>query len=174
MEFITDNIKQISSRTIRARFERELTQLFELNIIDPYCISIRIETDKENYNIQNRFIVNFYNIKDNNFYSFYFDNNYPFKPPKLEINSKPYSDIYYLNINSYDFKQKLLKYHKIRCLCCETKLCSDNWTPSYTMKHILNEIDHFKNICRHIIYRIIVDVIKRKYLIDDINIIEWL
>ena len=68
----------------------------------------------------------------------------------------------------------LLEYYRIRCMCCETKLCYDNWSPVYTLKYILEEVDRFKNISKNLISRIFITIIKRKYLIDNINIIEWL
>jgi hypothetical protein len=68
----------------------------------------------------------------------------------------------------------LFTYKKIRCFCCKTILCGDNWVPSFTLKNILEETEHFKNICRDISHIIIINVIKRKYLIDDININDWL
>jgi predicted peptidase len=70
--------------------------------------------------------------------------------------------------------KNLKKYTGIQCFCCETILCSDNWSPAFTMNHVINDIDKCKDARHQVIIRIIVDVIKRKYLIDDTNIIEWL
>lgn len=170
MEFLRDKLSIISNKNLRRRIEREFLQLFELNIIDPF--NVYISFDKYNNSYNDSHTVSFHNIKDNNLYVFEFANDYPFRPPKLNINYKPYS--YYLYINSPDFKLNLLEYYRIRCMCCETKLCYDNWSPVYTLKYILEEVDRFKNISKNLISRIFITIIKRKYLIDNINIIEWL
>jgi hypothetical protein len=70
--------------------------------------------------------------------------------------------------------KNLKKYTGIQCFCCETILCSNNWGPAFTMNSVINDINKYKDARRQVIIRIIVDVIKRKYLIDDTNIIEWL
>ena len=92
----------------------------------------------------------------------------------MNLNFKPYSYLYYLNSKSQEFKTKLLKYKKIRCLCCHTILCNDNWSPAYTMKHVIDEVEIFKNIFSDISKIVMIDVIKKKYLIKDIDILQWL
>ena len=62
----------------------------------------------------------------------------------------------------------------MQCFCCESILCSNNWGPQFTMKDIFEEVKQFRDICKEIAHRVIIDVVKRKYLIDDINILEWL
>lgn len=174
MEYINEELQIIQSKNVRGRIERELKELYELNLIDPYGVSVSVGTDNQNPYDKTLYIINFYNLKDNKLYEFKFNSNYPFRPPKLFINFKPYSYYYYLNISSHDFKQNLLKYYKIRCMCCETVLCADNWSPAYKMSTILNEVERFKLICKNLSYRVIINVIKRKYLVDDINILDWL
>jgi hypothetical protein len=70
--------------------------------------------------------------------------------------------------------KNLKKYTGIQCFCCETILCSNNWGPQFTIKNILDDINKYRDARREVIVRIIVDIIKRKYLIYDTNIIEWL
>lgn len=170
MEFIKERLEIIPSAAIRRRLEREFNNILALELIYPHSVSVNIKKNNSVYN--ETYSVEFMNMKDNKYYEFIISNNYPFNPPKLNINFKPYS--YYLNFQSFDFKKKIENYKKIRCFCCSTKICGDNWSPAYTMRHILDEVVDFRKICRDISYLIIIDVIKRKYLIEDINIIQWL
>jgi ubiquitin-protein ligase len=170
MDIINQELEIINNNSIRRRLEREFKKLVEDQIIYPDSVKIDVENDKSGY--ESYYTVNLINVNDNKYYKFNINLNYPFRPPKIEINFKPYS--YYLNIKSNDFKYKLLKHKKLRCLCCSTKLCGENWSPAYTMGKIMDEVESFKNICRDISYFVIVDIIKRKYLIDDIHINEWL
>jgi len=112
------------------------------------------------------------NLKDNRLYKFIIPPNYPFTAPRLELNNKPYS--YYVKFNSNKFRELFSKYKGDRCFCCETILCADNWGPQLTLNRIMDEVDLFHKECREIADRVIVNVIKRKYLIDDVNILEWL
>jgi ubiquitin-protein ligase len=172
MEILNEKLNVISNKNIRRRIERELLQLLEFNIIDPFNVYISFDNNRQtNYN-KNYYTISFYSMKDNNLYVFELDIDYPFRPPKFYINYNPY--LYYLYIRSPEFSQNLFKYYRIRCMCCETKLCYDNWSPIYTMKYILDEAQQFKKMNKTLISCIFINIIKRKYLIDNINIIEWL
>ena len=72
------------------------------------------------------------------------------------------------------FAKKLVKYTGISCFCCDTILCSKNWAPKYTMVDIIGERERFKNACMEVVHRVVIDVIKRKYLNEDVDIIQWL
>jgi ubiquitin-protein ligase len=171
MNYIKEELNVIKHDNIKRRLQREFEPLINLQIIYPESVKIDIGYDKSPYNIEN-YSVGFMTILDNKYYKFLINHNYPFSPPKLEINFRPYQ--YYLNIKSIDFQTNLLKHKKIRCFCCENKLCGINWSPAYTLSRVIEEVELFKNISRDIIYIVIIDVIKRKYLIDDINISQWL
>ena len=159
----------LNDKFLRKRIKREIEILIKENI----CIENDIKI-KDNIDCINNFeyIISFKNLNNNKFYKFIISNNYPFNPPKLHINDKPIS--FYHQITNLDFLKNLKKYTGIQCFCCETILCSDNWSPAFTMSRVINDIDKCKDARHQVIIRIIVDVIKRKYLIDDTNIIEWL
>lgn len=150
---------------VRRRIKNEIEKLLKENI----CIEDDIKIDKYN---DIGYSIEFKNLKDNKYYKFIISNYYPFNAPKIYINDKYI--LFYHQIKNLEFNILLKKYTGIECFCCETILCANNWSPIFTFNHILNDINRYKNARHEIIVRIIVDVIKRKYLIDDINIIEWL
>ena len=80
-------------------------------------------------------------------------NDYPFKQPlSLLCNGENYRysikkmsfRIQYLYNNPkemyYDENRKITNLNNISCLCCDSLLCSDNWSPVYTLYNILDEI----------------------------------
>ena len=108
---------------------------------------------------------------DNKLYTFILSENHPFKPPKLLINRRTPNFCYSFNAK---FKDALKKYTGVDCFCCESILCDNNWVAQFTLKDIVADVDRFRRAIRRVIDDIIVQVIKRKYLIDDIPIMEWL
>jgi hypothetical protein len=67
-------------------------------------------------------------------------NNYPFQPPKVFIKEKPY--IEFLIIKSNKIKHILYDYIKYECLCCSSIICPNNWTASYHIQKIIDEISN--------------------------------
>jgi ubiquitin-protein ligase len=156
---------------IRKRLKRELENFINDNLCTKEGINIK-QNLENNYSTVRYFDIEIQNIKDNKHYCFTISNNYPFEPPKLIINYKPIGFYHMTNNNKFRFELK--KNTGIECFCCETILCSYNWSPGLTLKNVINDIDKFRNAFRQVIDCIIVDVIKRKYFFDDVNIIEWL
>lgn len=105
-------------------------------------------------------------------YTFRIPHNYPFHAPKFFLNNKPYS--HYFKFKSSEFRDKFYKNQCKNCFCCQSILCCDNWGPHLNISKIIEEVNTLYNDCRKIVDTIIIDVIKRKYLIDDVNILEWL
>jgi ubiquitin-protein ligase len=174
-EIIEDILKEklsvINQAPIRRRLLIEFKQIIKK--YDYIAEFIDIEFCKDyvsSYN--NPYIINIYDHHKNINYKFHILNSYPFRPPKLFINDKPYNS--YLQFKSQLFRESIFKYKKRRCFCCETLLCGDNWSPSNRLLNVFEEIEKYKNECREVIYTVIIEKIKKKYLIDDINIIEWL
>lgn len=172
MEHIKNELQIISNSAIKRRLQREFEKLVLNELLSPESVSVKLEETKRSFTTN--YIVTFYSSVHNKYFEFIISSDYPFKPPKLNLNFKPYSYLYYLNSKSPEFKDKLMKYKNIRCFCCISKLCNDNWSPGYTIQHVMDEVDAFKNICLDIVKVVIVNVIKRKYLIEDIDIIKWL
>ena len=58
---------------------------------------------------------------------------YPFRAPTVKIGIYDYKEL--LKVNNIS-----LKYLNIRCLCCSTLLCGNNWSPHKTIYDILIEV----------------------------------
>lgn len=162
-----EQLSILTNTFLRKRIKRELEMLIEKNM----CSIKSIDIKQDDYNTK-EFILKFVNVNDKNHYKFVITSNYPFVPPKLSINEKPIS--FKHNFVNQLFNESLKKYTGIQCFCCETILCSNNWKPGFTIIHIIDDINKYKNARLQVIHRLIIDIIKIKYLIDDINIIEWL
>lgn len=165
-----EKLSVIKIGSLQRRMKREFEILIKENICDEQDIQIKEKIDNLCSNVKD-YIIDFKYSKDNKFYNFQITNNYPFKPPKIKINNCSTNFAYPFHSH---FRCALKKYAGIECFCCESILCSNNWSPQFTIKDIINDINIFRSAIRQVIDHIIVDVIKRKYLIDDINIIEWL
>jgi len=173
LKLLEIELENISTGAIRKRIKKEL-QDFKQN-----CSSISVNYSDYKYNnhykVYEKPLLNitvmdkFY--KNKNVYSFMIDEYYPFKPPKIEINFINYSE--FLRTSPL-FSKILHKIHNINCFCCSSITCLDNWSPSHTINHIILEIRKYKKYKKHLIYKILVDKIKNKYLIDDIDLDSWL
>jgi len=174
MNELPDHLKRscsiIANPPIQNRIKNELLKLINSQYCDPQCIYFE-DTIPDKY-LHNYCIINVFCKVNNKNYKFIILNSFPFIPPKLEIQCKPYS--YYLDFYSIQFKHLYFKHKGIPCFCCITKTCVNNWSPSITFVDIIEETIHFHNECREIAHMVIVNVIKRKYLIDDIDIFSWL
>jgi hypothetical protein len=99
-----------------------------------------------------------------------FKSTYPFTPPsKIYINGEDY--ILLLKCQSRDLKQLGLGEN---CLCCSSITCRNNWYPCSNIGDLLEEIEKNLSIKRGISDLIHCNIIKKKYLIDDIPLIEYL
>jgi hypothetical protein len=167
------NLLIIKNPLTRNRIKQELGFLKnrEIFIEDEYYIKQYTNIGCNCYHCID-YVIEFKNSKDNKYYKFIISNYYPFKPPKLYINNKPFT--YYYEIKNYQFNENLKKYIGIECFCCRSMLCMNNWGPQFTIISVLDEINICRDARNQILIRIMIDVIKRKYLLNDINIIEWL
>ena len=104
-------------------------------------------------------------------YKFLISNHYPFLPPDLYINNKKYGQ--YLKCPNKFLN--VLKYIRgIDCFCCSSCICDGNWTPSMTLKYIIEESEYNTNTKHNIMIKIFLDQIKDQYLISDIDLDSWL
>ena len=111
-------------------------------------------------------------IENEETYGFIFKNTYPFQPPKIYYNGKSYLDL--LRITDNDERNIVRKYKKKDCLCCDSYFCSNNWSPSLTLIIIIGEIKNIIKFKRDIMNILFADKLKKKYLIDDIDINSYL
>lgn len=169
MSTIDEKLKIIDIFTLARRLKREFEDMKKSGIFNEYN---DIDVIKNNNIYNKEYFIYFKNNLDKRTYKFIIPHNYPFISPRLELNFKPYS--YYFKFKSDNYKDILFKYKGQKCYCCDSLLCTNNWGPQFTLKKIINEVNEFYAECKEIADRVIIDVIKRKYLIDDINIVEWL
>lgn len=170
MNLVDEELNIVSEYTIKKRLKQEIKQLINTNYIQ-YCFSLN--KDNKNYKINNikTYTLKFFHYETNMFYEFVIPLGYPQYPPKLILNNKPYID--YLKMDNCAFREFLYKYNYDLCFYYVSKLYS-KWDFSVKMKDIIDEVNNFKQICHKVTHHVIINVIKRKYLIDDINIMEWL
>ncbi len=146
------------------RIKKEISNMIDCSFCNLDDVQINKKFDNYDIKIKNK--------NDNRLYIFTINSNYPFIAPKLTINNKPYS--YFIEFKSTEFRNIFQKYTLKECFCCNSILCSENWTPNRTLMTIFEEVELFHNDCLKIAHIIISNVIKRKYLIYDINITQWL
>ena len=160
-EFIQSHLAKLGSKTLTRRIRREYEQL------EQQCESIAVELN-ENQNLS--FTIT--RKGDTDQYKFILHNEYPFVQPTVFINDKPY--ISFLNLRSFRFNNMLKYVSGFHCLCCNSICFKQQWSPAYTIKRIMSEIDKYKQIKRNIILKLLADQIKDKYLISDIDLDSWL
>lgn len=73
---------------------------------------------------------------------------FPFQKPDVLINNKYYNNI--LIFNDPFFINHLKKLN-INCLCCESILCTNNWSPMFGIINILDEIKKNHTLINNII-----------------------
>jgi ubiquitin-protein ligase len=156
-------LEKYSSSAIRRRLKREIDAMY------PLFNEIIVSEHQDNLKVT---VIEFTNNKKQN-YGFIINNNYPFVPPKIYFQSRPYLD--FLKINYSKESSNLFK--KItgkECLCCHSFNCIDKWSPAITLKKIIDEICLFKQEKQNVINKLLADKIKDKYLITDIDLDSWL
>ena len=109
---------------------------------------------------------------NNKTYNFDISANYPFVSPNLTINGKKYVD--WFKIKTPYFNRFIKYISGIDCLCCASYLNRDNWSPSFTIDIIIKQSEEFINYKYLIFIKIILDKIKSKYLLNDIDLESWL
>jgi hypothetical protein len=136
------------------------------------CIIMRDKFDKifVEYKPHGDIIVSFKKL--NNEYIFIIPAQYPFIPPKIYINGMEQNRFF--NLGSIRFKTILKYISGLECLCCNSLLFINNWSPTITMERVINEMEEYKKYKFLIIIKIILDKIKKKYLNKDIDLDSWL
>lgn len=150
------------------RLKKELEGMVRRNICDIESIHISVRFDESSH----KHVYTLSMRHQRAHYQFLLPTDYPFHPPKLILNSRTYMS--YLQISSIPFKQALGKYTSKNCFCCTSKLCHDNWSPVFLLESVFDEVAELRAICRRIAIHVILQVICRKHLIEDIDLAEWL
>jgi len=157
-------LELLSSKCVSRRLKREFISMYKL--YDEIII--------ESTQITNDFNVIVYELIDNKrvCYNFIINHNYPFIAPTVFFNNKTYRSFLFSKTKYEAINLK--KLNGIDCLCCVSLTCKDNWSPRHTLTNLIDEIKYYKKIKRDLVFRIIVDIIKRKHLIEDIDLCSWL
>ena len=131
---IIKEIEKIESKNLNSAFK----SYFEINGLENRTkLEFEIETSKKkNYYEILDFNQNIVSImmKINLHYLYIkicINNEYPFKPPEVFINNKPYLRLL-MSKNIHSLMKK--------CMHCQSILCPHRWGPSMGIVHIINEI----------------------------------
>ena len=93
-------------------------------------------------------------------------NDYPFKPPQsILLNGQNYryrlknmpsriSELYYHPYKMYLGDITISNMKRPECICCNTILCPDNWSPVVSIYHILSEITKHNKLKSSIKYKL--------------------
>lgn len=140
--------------------------LREINYIKDNMPEYTIVDEIEENKLKKEMSIHITSPNYNNFI-FRLPYDYPFKPPtKLSCNGENYryslknmpTRIYYLYYHPEQmyFQEKLetINYNRRDCLCCNTLLCSANWTPVNMLHHILKEIKDHNILKKNIMYKL--------------------
>jgi ubiquitin-protein ligase len=155
----------IKSNGIRNRIKKELSKCMDDN-------SLFIENIHQNEDGNAVITIYDYNSQNLNTYQFEITQHYPFNAPKIKVNGDNYID--FLRIHSNLFRILLNKIKRKNCFCCNSYLCSENWSPVYNIISIIKEIRDFRKIRREVVDKYYADKIKKKYLIEDVQLDCWL
>jgi len=157
---VLQQLENTSYKCLVRRLTREYDELL------PIYVSIDIEKEDKGDTI---FIIQ---DKKNTTYRIQLSNTYPFVPPKVFVNNKPY--LGYLCIHQPRFNETLRSINGNQCLCCSSITIKHNWSPAMTIKHVLKEVDEKRILKCRIIWKLLADKIKDTYLIADIDLDSWL
>jgi hypothetical protein len=112
------------------------------------------------------------NNEKNIHYSFIIGNDYPFKCPDIIINGTNNQTFMKLYVDRHI--PFLKQWKGIECFCCQSLFCSENWGPIISFKQIINEIEKVIQIKGGLVILILIEKIKKQYLINDIDLFWWI
>jgi ubiquitin-protein ligase len=170
IEYNNEILESFNINAIKKRLKNELDKMY--NDTNQIIVELNNPGQKDDVVLY----VYIYEIDgENQMHSFKFGItlHYPFRPPKIYYQGYPYID--FLQISRTEKELSLFKkVTGLNCLCCNSYNCSDNWSPAVLLVKIINEIKYIRRKKRDVINKLIADKIKKKYLIDDIDLDCWL
>jgi hypothetical protein len=158
-----------------------------MDIFDEYPITPMIRRLKKEYSelilkYQYIFVSKSYNPgyiinidvidKKDNIISFHFKNEYPFVTPFILYNGRKVQCCSLLPTER--FNQTYYKLYNQYCFCSFLYNTNSSWSPAITMYKLIQQFKLIQNKQSNITTKILVDKIKEKYLIDDIDLLCWL
>ena len=175
----TNNIEQIeliASKCLKSRIKNEYKELSKdynnIRILwDPELNNVVIEIQKVITPLR---ITNAQSVSplSTDTFTFVVDRTYPFYSPKFYYNNEPYS--HYQKMPSQRFSQHLKRFTNKSCLCCSSLSCKYNWSPAVKLHMFIAELDKIRQYKRNIVYKLLADQVKDKYLIDDVDLDSYL
>ena len=158
-------LSSIKSYSFYKRLNNELNELYK-----------KYENVFADVNDKQEAVITIYCTENSQFnkYEFIIGRGYPFRPPAICYQDKPYIEFLKTKFFSKESKIAFEKVTGMNCFCCSSITCHTNWGPCITMDRIIKEIQLFKTKKRNIINKLMADKIKYKYLIDDIDLDSWL
>ena len=98
-----------------------------------------------------------------NTFAFVVPSDYPFRPPNVIINGQKYTNL--IKMNNHEKLHVLKSLTDKDCLCCNTIICNDNWSPAMTFIDIISEIKNNLKLIDKILLQISFN--KFKLLLHD-------
>ena len=164
-EHNTQILMSFDNRVIRGRVRKELEQMY------PGFAQI---TASKNDNNQLKITAHEINeLNELQKYEFAISDDYPFKPPAITFQNRPYREFLQISHSPQDL-QLFKRVSGLECLCCTSITRSGNWSPGYMMTHLIDEVRKIRKYRRNMICKIIADKIKARYLVADIDLDSWL
>ncbi len=68
-------------------------------------------------------------------------NDFPFRPPKIQINNTPFS--YCPSAYPKRLWGRYMRLYPNNCLCCKSIICDNNWSPAFRLGQVLSEYNEF-------------------------------
>ena len=158
------DLEKCGSLAIRRRLTKELETL--------YSVFLKIEIQMNE--LSNPKVTIYENVGAYiHKYDFIISNNYPFVKPEIFFQNRHYRE--FLQITHNHVGRKTFKTATgLDCLCCNSITCSANWSPALTLNKIIEEIHNYRRLKRNVLNKVFADIIKRKYLINDIDLDSYL
>ena len=161
-------IELIEEKCLKNRIKNEYKELVNLYTSTTNKYEIFVSYDPTITQVT----ITLYETKYNNEYTFIVGKKYPFHPPTFHFNNQPYS--HYLKIPSQRFSEYLKKFTNKGCLCCSSLSCKYNWSPAIKLKMFMDELNKIRQLKRNVVYKILTEKVKDKYLIDDVDLESFL
>ena len=135
-----------------------------------------IKVDIYNFNIvmseKNEIVLSFkkmYNKKHIH-YTFVL-NDYPFKTPIIHVNEISLENIIKIPTQHLSL---LKDWKQLECLCCHSFLSNHNWSALISFPKIIDEINRLIDIKVALCIMALMERIKDKYLVKDIDLSSWI
>lgn len=174
-EWTNNNIVKIKNQHI----DPHLKQYLEILLMRMYKEFVFLTSKKQNYNSIEFIVYKNYDIDIfvNNkchVYKFSVKSNeqFPFTPPTVYIDNAETS--IFFHFKSDRFRNQLKYICDAECLCCGMCICPIKWCVYHKLGDSLDELTTNAKYRHYVVIKVLVDLIKEKYLNTDIPIFEWL